>query len=464
MSIIQFLRILLARRWIIFTTVITCFVVAVAVGKSLPPRYDASARVILDVLKPDPVTGQTLGTGARTYIKTQTELVRDYRIASDVVDQLGWLQNPSVIANWQAETGGVGDMKRWAAQRIISGVSANMVEGSNILEIRYQAPNAEIAKRIVNMLRESYIEASLRFKTDSAGRTADWYREQSERAQRSLIAAETTKAQFEKDNSIIMGPANTEAESTKLASLQAASLAARSSEGAQRYEAARQANTSPVVDQLKLQMATLNDQIGQASERFGTEHPSYKALISRRAMLNTEIARESAAARSAGAAQSGASRQTIAQLEADYSAQRTLVLGMKDKLNQLNQLDREVALRRIQYEKAAEKTADLRLQSNLSESGLVVLGDAIGNGNPSFPNWPIIIGLATGFGIALGVVVALLIELMARRVRGLEDLAFAGGVPVLAVVAEARPSPWQDRVRRRFFGRKGGIADWQPAQ
>ena len=464
MSIVQLLRILMARRWIIFTTVITCMVVALATARTLPARYDASARVILDILKADPVTGETLGGGARSYIATQTKLIQDYRIAGDVVDRLGWLQNPAVIANWQAETGGTGDMRRWAAQRIIAGVSANMVEGSNILEIRYSGPNPETAKQIVNMLREAYIEASLRFKTDSAGRTADWYREQAERAQRSLIAAETAKAQFEKTNSIIMGPGGVEAESVKLANLQGAYMAARSTVGGQEYEAVKQANNSPVVDQLKIQLASLNDQIGQASERFGIEHPSYKALVSRRGMLNSEIARESASARSAGAAQSGASRRSVSELESEYNGQRSVVLGMKDKLNQLSQLDREVALRRSQYEKAAEKTADLRLQSNLSESGLVVLGDAMADGKATFPNWPLVIGLSLAFGVVIGVVAALLTELMARRVRGLEDLAYAGSVPVLAVVAERRTSPWQDRLRRRFLGRKSGVANWQPAQ
>jgi uncharacterized protein involved in exopolysaccharide biosynthesis len=463
MSIVQLLRILMARRWIIFTAAITCLVVALATAKTLPSRYEASARVVLDILKPDPVTGQTLGNGARAYVSTQIELIQDYRIAGDVVDRLDWMQNPAVIANWQAETGGVGDMRRWASQRIISGTSAAMIEGSNILEIKYTAPTPEAAKQIVNLLRESFIEASLRFKTDSAGRTADWYREQADRAQRSLIAAETAKAQFEQANSIIVGPSG-EAEQIKLANLQTAYLTARGGATSAQYEATKQSNSSPVVDQMKVQLAQLNDEIGQANERFGKEHPTYKALMSRRAMLQTEIARETSSARAAGAALSGASSKSIGQLEAEYNAQRAVVLGMKDKLNQLNQLDREVALRRAQYEKAAERAADLRLESSLSESGLVVLGDAIANNKAVFPNWPLIIALALLFGLGLGIVVALLVELMARRVRGPEDLAFASSVPVLAVVAEQRPSPWQDRLRRRFLGRKTGAAEWQPAQ
>lgn len=465
MSITQFLRILFARRWIILITLVTCVVVAVATAKSLPERYDARARVILDVVKPDPVTGQMLGGPAvRSYIKTQTELIQDYRVAGDVVDRAGWLQNPSVIAAWQAETGGAGDMRRWAAQRIINSTEASMVETSNILEIKYEGPNPEVAKSIVNMLREAYIDTSLRFRTDSAGRTADWYREQSDRAQRALIAAETAMSNFERDNGIVMGPANVEAETSKLASLQTAVMAARTGASEQQYQAVKQATTSPVVDQLKVQLATLNDQIEQAGERLGVNNPTYKAMLSRRQTLNSEIARESAAARAAGAAQSGSSSQSIAQLESEYNAQKAVVLGMKGKLIELGQLQREVAQRRDQYEKAAARTADLRLQANLSESGLVVLGDAMANGRPSFPNWPIIFGMAFGFGLALGIVIALVAELLARRVRGAEDLAFASKAPVFAIVAEQDTRPWWERVRKQFIGNRRAGPEWQPAQ
>jgi hypothetical protein len=46
----------------------------------------------------------------------------------------------------------------------------------------------------------------------------------------------------------------------------------------------------------------------------------------------------------------------------------------------------------------------------------------------------------------------------------MEDLAFAGKVPVLAVVAERRVAPWQDRIRRLFLGRRKTSSDWQPAE
>ena len=465
MSLAQFLRILMARKFIILASLITCVVVALSVAKTLPERFPARARVLLDVVKPDPVTGQMIaGSSTRGYFKTQMELIQDYRVAGDVVDKLGWEKNPQVVAIWQKETGGNSDFRRWGAQRIIDGTEVRIVEGSNILEIKYEAPNPETAKTIVNLLRESYIEASLRFRTDSAGRTADWYYEQSDKAQKALSNAEDDKAKFLQDNNLVVGPNGQEAESAKLVELQGALMAARGGQTAAEYQAALTVTNSGVVDQLKLQLATLNDQIEQAGEKFGTEHPSYKALLARRNLISSELARETHDAQAAGALRMGSSRKSVAQLESDYNAQRAKVLGMQSTLNQLGKLQREVDLRRSQYEKAAARTADLRLESNISESGLVVLGDAIGSPKPSFPNWPQIAGLATAFGLALGIVLAIFTELLTRRIRGTEDLNFASRAPVLAVIADVAPSPFRDRMRKLLSRRRPITGGWQPAQ
>lgn len=464
MSIIQLLRILMARRWIVFGCMILSLIVAGAVGKILPARFPATARVLMDNFKPDPVTGTMMNAaGLRSFTRTQIELIKDYRIAGEAVDKLGLTSNPDLLAQWQSQTGGYGDFRRWIADRIIESTRVDLVENSNIMALTYEASNPEVARRTVNALRDAYIENSLKFRTDSAGRTAEWYREQANRALKSLEAAEAAKTRFEQENGIVMTGAG-EAETVKLASLQAAVTAARSNESVQQFEAMRQSTTSGVVDQLKVQLATLNDQIETASERLGTKHPTYIAMLSRRQQLERQLAREQAAARQAGAAQLGASRGSIAQIEAAYEAQRAKVFAMKEKLDKLNQLVSEVVLRRTQYEQAAKRTADLQLESNVADAGLIVLGDATVSGKPSFPNWPLIIGLATGAGLALGIVMGLFVELVNRRVRGSEDLSFAARVPVFAVIAERRKPEWHQFVKRIISRSNATPSGMQPAQ
>lgn len=464
MSPIQFLRILIARRWIMLITFITVVVVAVGVARTLPERYPAQARVLLDLVKPDPVTGQLISSAfARSYTKTQIELMKDFRVMSVVFDRLGWGQDPGVEAAWRSSTGGVGDIRRWGAARLSTNTQAGLVEGSNILEITYESPNPDDAKKIVSLIREAYLQTSLDFKTESAGRTADWYREQATAARKVLTAAEAAKNRFEQANGLVV-TGGSEAESAKLTALQQALVAAQSGESTQQFAATVRASASPVVDQLKVQLATLNDQIELAAEKLGTEHPSYKSGIARRAQLQRQLATEIGVAQSAGAAQSSASRRSVAELQGQYNAQKAKVLGMKDTLDQLAQFQREVDLRKAQYERAASRTADLQLESNVSESGLLALGDAVGGSERSFPIWTKIIGLSVAFGLALGVVVAVLTELFARRIRGPEDLRFASKVPVLAVIADRQPSPWRDRIRRLLTRRSAAGSPMQPAQ
>ena len=457
MSFIQFLRILMARRWIILASLVSCTVIALAIASRLPERYPAKARVMLDVIKPDPVTGAVIATQfVRGYTKTQIELIQDYRVAGEVVDRRGTAKTPAVIEAWQAETGGSPDIRRWLAQRIIENTDAGIVEGSNILEITYEAANPELARTTVGAIRDAYMEASLRFRTDAAGRTADWYRQQADKAQLALVAAETEKSNFERENGLVMGAGGVDAETAKLQGLQSALLTARGAQGQQEFSAAQTVGTSGMVENLKMQLATADDQLQQAGERLGTSHPTYQALVQRRQLLQRQLSSESASARSSGGGGAAASRRSIAGLDAEYRAQKALVLGMKDKLDQLGALQREVELRRSQYEKAAERTADLKLQADVNETGLVPLGDPVGTGTPSFPNIPLIGVMAVFGGLLLGLMLAIGVELLGRRVRGSEDLAAAARVPVLAVIAGTRPSPIREWFRGRF-SRNGAV-------
>lgn len=451
MSFIQFLRILMARRWIILGSLVGCTVLALGIASRLPQRYPATARVLLDVIKPDPVTGAVIATQfVRGYTKTQIELIQDYRVAGDVVDRRGTVNDPKVIARWQDETDGTMDIRRWQAQRIIDRTSAKIVEGSNILEITYEAANPELARSTVGLIRDAYIDASLRFRTDAAGRTADWYRQQADKAQVALVTAETAKSNFERTNGLVTGAGGVDAETTKLQGLQSALLAARGSAGQQEFAAAQTASTSGMAETLKMQLATADDQLQQAGERLGTSHPTYQALIQRKQLLQRQLSSEMASARGSSGGGAGASRRAVAELDAEYRAQKALVLGMKDKLDQLGALQREVELRRSQYEKAAERTADLKLQADVNESGLVPLGDPVGSGTPSFPKIPFIGMLAVLGGLVLGLAAAISTELLGRRVRGSEDLAAATRVPVLAVIAGTQPSPIRTWLRSKL--------------
>jgi uncharacterized protein involved in exopolysaccharide biosynthesis len=152
-------------------------------------------------------------------------------------------------------------------------------------------------------------------------------------------------------------------------------------------------------------------------------------MLATRNALQAAVAQEQAAARAmAGAASSG-----VGALDRAVAAQKSRVIGQRDKVERLMQLQSEVDLRRDQFNKTAARAAALRQEAAIADTGLLPLGNAVMPQKPVFPNKPLIVVGSLGLGAGLGIFVSLLMELFARRVRGVEDLQHLE-VPLLAVI------------------------------
>lgn len=455
MSLIQFLRILMARWKMILATMLACLAVATTIAMLLPKRYPATARVLLDIGRPDPVTGQAVSGRDRGYVRTQVELIKDMRVAGQVVDRLGLANDPRTIAAYEAtgRTEADGGIRSWLGQQIINDTDAGVVAGSSILEISYQSSNPERSKQVVGLLRDAYIDQSLRFRTDAAGRSGDWYREQADLARQALSAAEQELSAFMGKNDIVI-VGGMDGESAKLAALQASLQQARGTQSSTDAVVAGRLANDPVADQLQVQLAAIEDELALAGARLGPQHPGYKALQARRNTVASQLAQARAKSQQGVSAMAGAVNRSVAQLEAQVNAQEKVVLQRKPVLDEFIRLNREVELKRAQYERASARTDDLRLQANVSEAGLVILGDPVASRSPSYPKVNLIMGLAAFFGLALGTLAAIVAEFIARRIRGHEDLAYATGVPVLVTVGAGKPSTLRLRLQK-LLGRRG---------
>jgi uncharacterized protein involved in exopolysaccharide biosynthesis len=136
--------------------------------------------------------------------------------------------------------------------------------------------------------------------------------------------------------------------------------------------------------------------------------------------------------------------------------QKSVVIAQRDKIERLRQLQSEVDLRREQYEKTAARAAELTLEAGVADSGMSPIGVVVTPTSPAFPNKPLILAGSLALGGGLGLVLAVLIELLNRRVRGFEDLEFDKNLNCLAIVDTAAPAR-TPRNRRGQFS-KGVVA------
>lgn len=416
MSLIQFLRILAARKAVIFATLLACFFAATVTVFLLPPRYEASNRVRIDITKPDPLTGQMSQQMMSAYLGTQLKMITDVQTAGLVVDSLGWAVDPANQAAFEAAGRPGGDIRDWLAQQIVANTEAKFDSG-NIISITYRGTDPAGTQGIAQAIREAFLKLNREQRANTAQRSAATYQEQAQRALVAVQAGEQARTQFAKDNGIVYQPGSTDLESAKLSALSNASTLPTPGQ----VVAGQQVD--PRVEMLK-------QQIAQAEQTLGPNHPTLQALKRQLSVA------ESTGGSRGGTVIGGTSR---AQIESAYQAQKARVMGQADKMDRLSQMDADVAVKRDQYQKLASKAEEMKSIAQAGDTNIEPMGNTNLPGAPVWPNKPAVIGGAIGLGLVLGILLALMVELFARRVRSEDDLEYATGAPVLAVVGQPRP-------------------------
>ncbi|MBU1378237.1 MAG: hypothetical protein KKE02_17285 [Alphaproteobacteria bacterium] len=419
-----------ARRAIVLTALIGTLIGAVVVWKTLPPRYAATARVMLEVVKPDPVTGQVLNKDtAAIYVRTQIEMIRDYDVAGRVVDELGWLQNPEFQAAYDTrKDGGDMDIRRWAAAPIMAATAANLQPESNVLEITFRSTVPQNAQAVADSLRRAYINATIERRRAAAQATADWYDAQSVKTQAALARLEQTKTELQHKTGIVLQARGRDLASEMLSNV--ASITSR---------------PMPAIENRPMRatenLAQADYEISQLSRTLGPNHPALLAAQRRRAGLVAAAQEEGNFQRESASRADASARALINQL----GSLTATVVSQRGALAQMQRLQDEIDLLRLQYDSETGRSAKLRQDADATAVGITPIGATSFPVSPEFPNPPLILGGALVLGSGVGVMLALLTELLGRKVRSAGDLESATRTPVLASVP---PPPRRPRARK----------------
>ena len=450
MSIIQFFRVLWAYRALTAMAAAATIVGAVIAVLTVPPSYEAKTRVMLNILKPDVVTGESMANQARTYIDTQRELIKDYSVVGQAVDQLGWTADPVNLQRYTSAGSPDGGIRRWLAQTIMDRTKADVVGATNILEISFRAPTPLQASAMANALRDAYIETTISGRRREAMRNAEWFAQQADKERQLLDAADERKTAYERETGIVMEDDKTDIETARLRALSVQTTA-----GTQMVApvVAPQISSPNAVE-----LAHLDAQILQASKTLGANHPAMIEMKAHRAALAKMVESDQAAMRDAVGAAARAAGAGAGVLSKMVAEQTSRVVAQRDKIQRLTQLQAEVNLHRETMEKALARAAELHQEAAIADSGISVMSEAVTPLHPAFPNKPLILGGAVILGTGLGLLISLILELLHRRIRGVEDLHSAIDAPVMAVIpaeafspADARPSLNTVRRKRRFW-------------
>lgn len=425
MKLPPILSIIWARRAVFAVPVVGALIGSSIAMAVTPPRYMASARVVLNYIKPDAETGIVVNSKmVETYEKTQIDFLREPEVSALAAEAMGWLDLPEMQEAYALrDPQDTRDMATWAAARLMGGISAVMVEDSNILEVRYTAASPEMATAMVGAIRDAYLQASTNQLRRSAEERANANALRLRESNKRLAELEAQKTRVERATGLILDASRRELDAAKLANLASARPRAPVVDPGQGKPSV-QANNLAAVDAA----------IASRAGGLGPNHPQYQAMLRQREQAK-------AMAEQAGQRENAFSSffQSQARAEAAlFEALKAKVLSQRPDALQLKLLQDQIDREREIATSLAESTAEERQGSTGEQSGLIPIGEPSEARESIRSNSTLIISTAVAMGVLYGALLALLVEFLARQVRSAEALQAAASAPVLGVVPRNR--------------------------
>ncbi len=464
MNLSQFLLILRAHLRIILLIFGVTVAAALVVSLLATKKYKATSSVVLNYKATDPVTGQMVTAQALPgYMPTQVDIINSRSTALAVVDNLKLAQDPKVKESY-ANSDSQLDIRNWLAGILLNDLDAQASRDSSVIDITYKGRDPQIVATMANAFAEAYQQVSMQLKLDPTRKASAYFNDQVKVLRDNYEQAQAKLSKYQQEHGITNLDNRVDVESNRLNDLSTQLVAAQGAlaEAQSRRQAAGSAsnspdvNANPLVQNLKANLAASEARFEQAAKRLGTNHPDYlnaKAEVDGlRAQLNAAISSTSASV----ATNASILQKREAEIRGDFNAQKQKVLDLNRTRDELAVLSRDLDSAQRAYELTAQRFMQTNLEGQSNQSDIAILAAAMPPTAPSSPRLLLNLALAMFVGLVLGVMAALGLELLNRRVRSEADLVEGLGLPVLGSIA--RPTAQKGRDRRLGLGRDAGSA------
>ncbi len=451
---------IIAARWRTGVAVFTVLVLLVLVITLLTPnKYTATASVVADV-KPDPVSAMFMQSAVTpAYIATQVDVIRSDRVAQRVVRNSGLADSTDVRAKWLEATKGEGKIEAWLADTLRPGLEVKPSMQSSIIEVSYKATDPRFAAKMANAFVQAYIEVTLDLKVDPARQYRSFFDTRAKEARERLEAAQAKLSAFQKENGIIATDERLDVENTRLTELstQLVTLQALSAESSSRQNQAatsgdriQEVLVNPVIGSLKSDLSRAEAKLQELNARYGENHPQVVEARANIAELKSRVEAEVKRVTGGVGVAATINRAREADVRASLEAQRGKLLRMKALRDEGSVLLRDVENAQRAYDAIQTRLTQTNLESQTTLSNVNILTQAEPPLAPSSPKTYLNLLVSVFLGTALGLLAAVIHELLDRRLRSAQDLAGVADLPLLAVIprADAVPrSAWWQRLR-----------------
>jgi len=446
MSLTQFLSILKARWWVALTVFVLTVGTAVVLTLMAPKQYTATATLVVDQTRPDPVAAATYqGNPSPAFMATQVDILKSDRIAQRVLSNLHLADDPKARENWLRSTKGAGTLESWLAEGLQGGLDVKPSRESNVISVGYKSSDPAKAARLANAFVQAYMDVSLGLKVDPAKQYSTFFDNRSKELRANVERAQAKLSAYQREKGVIIasdGQLDSETArlnelSTQLVALQA--VAAESSSRQAQAQAGsadrlQEVVNNPILSGIRADITRAEGRLQELMSRLGDNHPQVIEAKASIASLRTRLDAETRRVTGTFSASNSINRQREVEIRAALEAQRARVIRMRTAREEGAVLVRDVENAQRAYEAVLTRLSQSSLEGQATQGNGYVLAEAVQPLRPTSPKVELNIAISFVLGLMLALGSVLLLEFVDRRVRSVDEVSELLGLPIFGVL------------------------------
>lgn len=459
MNLSQLLLILRARKTIVLLTLLITVALALGVSLVLPKTYKATSTLLMNYKGIDPLTGVTLpGQLLPGYMATQVDIIGSKNVALRVVDQLELARSPAVVAQFNEAAKGKGTVRDWLAALLLKKLEVMPSRESSVVDISFKGADPQFVAAVSNAFAEQYQKVSIQLKVDPMRKATTYFDDQTKLLRDNVEQAQSRLSKYQQDNGIVSLDNRLDVESNRLNDLSAQLVIAQGQamEATSRQRMASGGNTSespdvasnPLIQSLKLGLGNAEGKLAELGQRLERNHPQYQSAKAEVDKLRRDLAEQTRATSQSVGNNAQILQQREASIRAALAAQKAKVLELNRTRDEMGVMSKDVESAQRAFDVTSQRLSQTRIEGQAEQSDIAMLNPAVAPIEPDSPNIPRNVLLSIFLGIMLGCGIALLAELLDRRIRSDQDLSDVLQIPVFGVV------DWKLK-QRRMRGLRG---------
>jgi len=477
-NLLEYWLVIKRRSRAIFGLAFVMALIGVLIAFTITPQYTSTVKILVEpdapkVVSLDPLQG---ASNIWYFYETQYEIIASRSVAEAVVKNLKLEQHPffikamleskeeesssstsdtwkSLISDSEPKVKNIKDEKflirEAVIEMVLGGVSVKGAKKSQIINISYESPDAELSALIANAIVQAYIEKGLDAKLALNQNAAEWLNNRLLGLRQKLEISETALRNFQQKEGMVDTESFASITSGKLGGITEALIKAqaRRAEAEIRYQQVKDIKISgktleslPIVLQnqfiqtLKAGQAKLARQVSELSDRYGHKHPKMIAAKGDLRIANRRLREEVSKVIDGIHRDYEIAVANVTKLKTLSQQTQQEARGGQGKKFELAKLERDVETNRQLFEVFMTRFKETSMTGDNGVTNVSIVDLARPALYPSKPKKKLIVAAAIFAGLFLGVLLAFLLEYLENTFRIPEDVEHKLGLPLLGIL------------------------------